>query len=145
MKKRNLNNIDTIIVHCSATPPDMRVGADRIRQWHKERGWDDIGYHYVITRAGEIEQGRALEYVGAHTKGHNRRSIGICLIGGLDQESRKNPEANFTLEQYKALKEKVTRIDNMLGRKLSVHGHKEFANKACPCFNVRELLPELSA
>jgi len=83
--------IDTVIVHCSATKPSMDIGVDVIRQWHMNKGWSDIGYHYVIRRNGAVELGRDLdkdgdvdEEIGAHAYGHNATSIGICLIGGVD-------------------------------------------------------------
>jgi len=94
--------INLIVVHASYTPPSMDIGAETIRDWHvNDNGWDDIGYHYVITRAGEVEVGRPLEMAGAHVRGHNDDSIGVCLIGGM-AEDESTPECNFTHWQWDA-------------------------------------------
>lgn len=133
-----MRQIDKIIIHCSFTPPSMDIGAAKIRDWHmNEREWSDIGYHYVITRGGLVESGRPLLRSGAHTYGHNENSIGICLVGGMSEKSRK-PEFNFTREQMHALRE---RVQNLLNSHpfATVHGHNEFdSGKECPCFNVQE-------
>ena len=129
--------IDTIIVHASATRPSMDIGAGTIRKWHKARGWSDIGYHWVIRRDGIVEPGRPLARPGAHTRGHNRTSIGICLIGGVDVDNA--PDANFTRSQYESL-ERVIRgsIATANGSITTILGHRDFpgVTKACPCFNV---------
>ena len=74
--------IDKIIVHCSATKPSHDIDVKEVDKWHKKRGWSGIGYHFFIKRGGQIEIGRSLEKQGAHTKGHNKSSIGICYAGG---------------------------------------------------------------
>lgn len=125
--------IEKIIVHCSATPPHMDIGANEIQQWHIERGFSGIGYHFVIRRNGDVEIGRPVEVIGAHTRGHNSDSIGICLVGG-------NSDADFTYAQYKTLVKLIEELQDVYGRHVSVHGHRDFADKACPCFNVQELL-----
>lgn len=80
--------INEIIIHCSDTKEGLDFNANDIDRWHKQKGWKRIGYHYVILLNGTIEQGRELEAVGAHTKGHNAHSIGICYIGGLDKNGK---------------------------------------------------------
>lgn len=127
--------IDTIIVHCSATPPSMSdVGAEEIDRWHKERGWDGIGYHVVIRRDGKREDGRPLEKPGAHARGHNANSIGVCLIGGVDEDGK--PDANFTNVQYQMLYAELIRLTNLFpGAK--VIGHRDVSDKACPSFDVQ--------
>jgi N-acetylmuramoyl-L-alanine amidase len=127
---------DTIIVHCSYTPPSMDIGASVIRNWHLERGWSDIGYHYVITRDGTIEDGRPVGLVGAHTKGVNWRSIGICLVGGKNEDEDED-EFNFTQPQMTSLNLLVKDIlKTHKGESIRVAGHNEFSEKSCPCFNV---------
>ena len=115
----------------------MDVGAKEIREWHvKGNGWSDIGYHGVIRRNGTLESGRPMDQPGAHTSGHNADSIGICLVGGV-KEDGKTPEANFTSEQWATL----ARVIKELIQKYpgaTVHGHNEFAQKACPSFDVRK-------
>ena len=138
-KKRK---IDKIIIHCSSTPPDMNIGASEITIWHLDRGWSDIGYHYVIRRDGVFQDGRdtdedgdIFEEVGAHTYGYNKNSIGICMVGGVDENN--NPEANFTAKQWITL-ERLVRALKAEFPYATVHGHNEFAAKACPSFDVQE-------
>jgi N-acetyl-anhydromuramyl-L-alanine amidase AmpD len=133
--------INKIIIHCSATPKSMDIGSDVIRKWHVEgNGWSDIGYHYVIRRDGIIEGGRIVERAGAHTKGHNRDSIGVCMVGGID--SRGKATDNFTEEQWRAI-ERLTRMLMTSYKGATVHGHNEFSNKACPSFDVQEWLKKV--
>lgn len=128
--------IDKIIIHCSATPPSMDIDAKEIDRWHKNKGWSQIGYHFVIKRDGEIEDGRPLELIGAHVKGYNKGSIGICLVGGVEEGNVSEPQDNFTPCQWKSLSSllKVMKADY---KKATIHGHNEFSpQKACPSFNV---------
>lgn len=130
-----MRSIDLIAIHCSATPPSMNIGAAEIRRWHvEERGWSDIGYHRVITRDGVVEPGRPVEKAGAHIAGHNIRSIGICIIGGINQDGK--PDCNFTAAQWACL-ERVVREFKTLYPDAVVDGHRTFdAGKACPTFDV---------
>lgn len=138
-----MRNIDKIIIHCSATPPDMDIGAEEIRRWHVNgNGWSDIGYHYVIKRDGMVDAGRDVEITGAHTKGHNKGSIGICMVGGIDSEG--NAQNNFTRRQFKTL-ENMVRFMKATYKNATIHGHREFANKACPSFDVQKWLKEVKA
>ena len=129
---------DFIVIHCSATTPSMtHVDAKEIDRWHRQRGWRKIGYHFVIRRDGIVEEGRELGEVGAHAKGFNSKSVGICLVGGIDEEG--NPENNYTDEQWKALEELVNQM-LLPYPDAEVLGHCDLPDvkKACPCFNVRE-------
>lgn len=94
---------DYIVIHHSATRKESDIGAATIDRWHKERGWKGIGYHWVIRRDGRVEKGRNSGTVGAHVKGYNAISEGVCLIGGLG-EHNDQPEANYTLAQKTALR-----------------------------------------
>jgi N-acetyl-anhydromuramyl-L-alanine amidase AmpD len=143
-KKRNMRKIDKIIIHCSATKSEQDIDAATIKEWHTRpkpmgNGWSDIGYHDVIKRDGRCEEGRPLTKIGAHTKGHNRYSIGICLVGGLSDNNE--PISNFTNEQWKTLR-RVVKIYRARFPNATVHGHNEFANKACPSFDVQAWLEE---
>lgn len=84
----DMRYINEIIIHCSATKEALDFNVNDLRRWHKAQGWKDVGYHFVITLDGTIEQGRALEEIGSHTKGHNAHSIGICYIGGISKEGK---------------------------------------------------------
>lgn len=135
-----MRNIDRIILHCSATPPKMDIGVKEIRRWHLARGWFDIGYHYVIRRDGEVETGRPEEHIGAHVRGFNHGSIGICLVGGLTEEGMAL--FNFTDAQMIAARDLVKQLLEKY-KGATVHGHNEFADKACPCFDVQIWAREL--
>ena len=143
MKKQNVDKISKIILHCSANGPNSNIGAAEIRRYHTlpvaqgGRSWEDIGYHYVIRRDGTVEQGRKLEYQGAHCTGHNANSIGVCLVGGVDNSGR--PQDNFTLVQFEALA-LLLRTMRKRWPSVTIHGHNEFANKACPVFDVQAFL-----
>jgi len=93
---------DLIVIHCSATRPSQHIGAAQIAEWHAAKGWTAIGYHFVITRAGDLELGRPVDEVGAHVAGFNGKSVGICMVGGLDQEGRElaNAPQMFTPAQW---------------------------------------------
>ena len=129
--------IHRVVVHCSYTPPSMDIGAETIKDWHvNDNGWDDIGYHYVITREGQVEKGRALETPGAHVRGHNGDTIGICLIGGMTDD-KSAPDCNFTHWQWDALDVLLNELEGRFGR-LDVVGHRDLdPKKACPCFDVK--------
>ena len=70
-----------LIIHCSATPNGRYHNAEDIHRWHLEKGWDGIGYHWVITPKGELQAGRPEYWKGSHAYGHNSGSIGVCMIG----------------------------------------------------------------
>lgn len=116
----------------------MDIGASEIREWHLDRGWSDIGYHYVIRRDGNIDKGRPVDRAGAHARGQNHDSIGICLIGGMN-DAKSGPDSNFTMAQYATLARLRVTMEEEYGT-LGWHGHREFSPKNCPGFDVRALL-----
>ena len=134
--KKSTRVINEIIVHCSATPEGKDYTLDTIRQWHRQRGFSDIGYHYVIHPDGKVEEGRDVNIAGAHCSGHNSKSIGICYIGGMTADNKKAKDTR-TEEQRANLKALL-----MAMRKLypsaKIHGHRDFAVKACPSFDATE-------
>jgi N-acetylmuramoyl-L-alanine amidase len=128
-----MRKIDKIIIHCSATKEGQHVTVATIDKWHKERKFNEIGYHYVIYLDGSVHPGRDISKVGAHCDGYNTTSIGICYIGGLDISG--NPKDTRTAPQRQALRDLVEKLKKEYPD-ATVHGHREFANKACPCFDV---------
>ena len=127
--------IKEIIVHCSATPEGRDYTVADIDRWHKQRGWKGIGYHYVIYRDGSVHKGRDVSEIGAHCEGHNANSIGICYIGGCAADG-KTPKDTRTPQQREALRRLVADLQKQYPG-ASVHGHREFAAKACPSFDVK--------
>lgn len=129
--KQNPKNISRVIIHMSETPDGKEVPADVIRSWHIQRGWDDIGYHFVVQPNGTIEMGRQVDVVGAHTKGRNTDSVGICWVGGYESDSLP------TVKQIDSMKIVVDLIDAMTDKILSIYGHCDFdKSKRCPNFDV---------
>ncbi len=129
-----MRKIDEIIVHCTATRAGRAVSVKDVDAWHKERGFAGIGYHYLVELGGNVDAGRPVERAGAHCKGHNQRSIGVCYVGGLNQTGK--PADTRTPQQKEALKKLIERLRAEYG-KLKVSGHRDYANKACPCFDAR--------
>lgn len=133
--------IKKIIIHCADTYPNMDIGVKEINKWHLDRGWSEIGYHDVIRRDGRIEIGRNIHLSGAHTKGHNQDSIGVCMVGGKSQDNR--PDNNFTEKQFKSLAQLIRMYRVTYGVDLPVYGHSDFSDyKTCPNFNVKAFLEE---
>ena len=131
--------VDKIIIHASDTYEDMDIGKIEITQWHIMRGFSDIGYHFVIRRDGTIELGRNIDLSGAHCKGYNNGSIGICLVGGKSRIDDK-PEDNFKDEQFNSLDRLLSELlwfDNV-SSEVSIKGHNYYANRGCPCFDVEK-------
>lgn len=131
-----MRNIKELIVHCSATPEGKDFTVAQIRQWHIARGFKDIGYHYVIYRDGSILSGRPVAQIGAHCTNHNRNSIGICYIGGVAKDG-KTPKDTRTPKQMASLKKLLWRL-HLQYPAATIHGHREFAKKACPCFDAKK-------
>lgn len=137
---KEMRQIKEIILHCTATQEGREVHVADVDRWHKQQGWECIGYHYLITLDGKIEKGRPEWKIGAHCKGHNNVSIGIAYVGGVDYQGK--PKDTRTDAQKRAL---VQLLREVRGRhpKATIHGHNEFAAKACPSFNVQKWLTEV--
>lgn len=134
-----MRRIDKIIIHCSATPEGREVTVETIRRWHKNQGWSDIGYHYIIYLDGSVHEGRPIEMIGAHTTGQNTYSIGICYIGGCDKNMK--PKDTRTAEQEASLVKLVKSLKERFPG-ATVHGHNEYAARACPSFDVKKWVKE---
>ena len=120
-------DIKLLVVHCSDTDNRENVNAADIHKMHLGFGWDGIGYHKIICRSGEIENGRPEYWIGAHVLGKNDVSLGVCLIG----------RDNFTEKQFIAL-EKVLKSWKLLYPRAKIVGHCKTGNtnKTCPNFDV---------
>jgi N-acetylmuramoyl-L-alanine amidase len=121
--------ISKVIIHAADTPADMDIGAEDINQWHLERGWSGVGYHWVIRRDGTVEQGRLESTSGAHAYGHNQNSIGVCLVGGKGG-------CNFTSSQWAALDALVNDLVHRYSG-AEVIGHNDVSDKPCPMFDAK--------
>ena len=147
-----MRTINTIIIHRSATRRGLDFTANDIDQWHRQRGMDGIGYHYVIRIDGTIERGRDIEKVGAHCRGHNRESVSICYIGGLDSLGR--PADTRTRAQRYAMRRLIEILQRQFPEIRLVIGHRDVSPdlngngrlepsewiKSCPCFDVAQWL-----
>ena len=129
-----MREINKIIIHCSATREEENFEVAEIRKWHLARGFNDIGYHFYIDLYGEIHKGRDIDKIGAHCKGHNRNSIGICYCGGVEADG-KTPKDTRNTEQRRSLVAVLRTLKAMYPNAV-IHSHNDFANKACPSFNA---------
>lgn len=141
--KVKVREINRVILHCSATREGEDISAATIRTWHTSppRNWSDIGYHYVVRLDGTIESGRPITKPGAHVRGHNKDSIGICYVGGLDASG--HPKNTMTPEQRLSIKRLCRALVIALNQPLDLHGHREYSSKACPSFEVSEVFSGL--
>lgn len=124
--------INLIVLHCSDSDIPAHDSVEVIREWHLQRGFSDIGYHYVITKDGMVHKGRHDSEIGAHVKGHNANSIGICLAGRHE----------FTAKQFTSLGHLCQKLcyDFGLG-KTDILGHTELdPHKTCPNYPHREII-----
>lgn len=136
----NTRRIDKIILHCSATPEGEDFSVESIRQIHLNRGFTDIGYHWYIGRDGKIYKGRDESKVGAHTTGYNSHSIGVCYCGGCPPRSVKDWDRKWKDTRTPAQRAAIIKLCKELKGRYpgaTLHGHNEFANKACPSFIVK--------
>ena len=124
----NVEDIKLLVVHCSDTEDNDKLRAMDLHKMHLNFGWDGIGYHKIINRCGKIENGRPEYWMGAHVKGKNDISLGVCLIGRY----------KFTAKQYLSL-EKVLKKWKSLYPKAKIVGHRDTGNtkKTCPNFDVK--------
>lgn len=136
-----MRKITEIIVHCSATPEGKDFTVADITRWHRQRGFRTIGYHYVVYRDGSVHSGRPEGEIGAHCTGHNACSIGIFYIGGLAADG-KTAKDTRTPEQRKALLMLLRRLRAKYPN-AKIHGHRDFAAKACPSFDATKEYADL--
>lgn len=141
--------IDYLVVHTTATREGQHITVDDIRRWHMNKGWSDIGYHYVVYLDGTIKEGRPVSKIGAHVKGFNRNSIGITYVGGVDKNL--TPKDTRTAAQKKALVELLRDLKSFYPTAV-IQGHRDFSPdknrngiiepfewmKACPCFDAKK-------
>jgi|TARA_R110002012_G_scaffold143118_1_gene301234 N-acetylmuramoyl-L-alanine amidase len=132
-----MRKIDKIIVHCSGTPELTDFDVKDIRDWHVNgNSWSDVGYHFIIKLDGTIQDGRPIKKIGAHVKGKNRSSIGICYIGGMNRDMTEWEDTRTEKQ-----KESLLKLINDLKKRFPntiVYGHKDFTNKKlCPSFDAK--------
>ena len=131
-----MREINKIIIHCSATREGENFEVAEIRKWHLARGFNDIGYHFYIDLYGEIHKGRDISKIGAHCKGHNRNSIGICYCGGVEADGKTPKDTRYDCQKESLIA--VLRTLKAMYPNAVIHSHNDFANKACPSFNATE-------
>jgi N-acetylmuramoyl-L-alanine amidase len=128
--------IDEIINHCTATPAGKDYTVEDVRSWHKARGFSDVGYHYLIHPDGRISLGRPIGQVGAHVQDHNTGTIGVSYFGGISADGKRAEDT-----RTEAQRSSMLWLNRFLAKKFKVKkitGHNQYANKACPSFDVRK-------
>ena len=138
--KKSTREIKYIVVHCSATNPAYDFNAKDIDSWHRKKGWNEIGYNYVVKLDGTIEEGRDVNKIPAQVEGYNANAIGFVYIGGIN--SNQLAKDTRTAAQKASMKALVKSL-KVLYPKAKVQGHRDFpkVKKACPCFDA---IPEYS-
>ncbi|MEN9763513.1 MAG: hypothetical protein RI906_3339 [Pseudomonadota bacterium] len=141
-----MRKLTEIIIHCAAVRPDWMsdqttfAKVSEIRKWHvKDRGWSDIGYHFIIDRDGTVAEGREMEKDGAHVQGRNKGTVGVCLIGGHGSNATDKFADHYTPEQDNALRKLLDDLQAKHPSISKVSGHNDYTSaKACPGFKVSE-------
>ena len=129
--------ITMAVLHCSDTYSSMDIGAKEIDRWHRDNGWSSCGYHFVITKNGTIEKGRSIHQAGAHAKGYNVGSIGICYVGGRSDNDK--PVDDRTPEQKRSIAALIINLQTIYPD-IIVKGHNELSGgkKSCPNYDVQK-------
>ncbi len=128
-----MRKINKIIIHCTATPKGQNVSVADITNYHRTIGFETIGYHFLIHLDGKIEKGRPLTRIGAHCRGHNADSIGVCYVGGVNAAGK--PADTRTEDQRWALRKLLIDLREQFPD-ARIYSHRDFAAKACPCFDA---------
>ena len=130
-----MRKINKIIIHCSDTPEGRNNTVADITAWHKQRGFRTIGYHFVVYIDGTVVEGRPLAEIGAHCSNHNANSIGICYIGGRTKDMKQFKDTRTEAQKSSLLQLIKDLCKRFPGAK--VYGHRDFANRGCPCFDAK--------
>ena len=131
-----MRKLNEIIVHCTGTIPSESTTVEVVRKYHMEHnGWKDIGYHYLIYLDGSVHAGRPIDQKGAHCKNHNVGTVGICYVGGLVAKNKAGDTR--TLKQRIALRDLIKALKVCFPTITKVSGHRDYDNKACPCFDAK--------
>ena len=134
-----MRTINLIVVHCSATQGNRMLSPEALDLMHRRRGFNGTGYHYYIRKDGTVHLTRPVERIGAHVKGFNANSIGICYEGGLDSEG--HPADTLTPEQFEYLEQLLTKLLKLFP-KAQLRGHRDMPGsvpKACPCLDCQSV------
>jgi len=139
---KNPRNISLIVLHCSATRINQNFTVEQLEACHKARGFTTTGYHYYITKDGTLYPCRPESQIGAHAKGYNAHSIGICYEGGLDKNGK--PADTRTLAQKVTMEELLYSL-SLDYPDAEILGHRDLpgVRKDCPCFDTRKWLEEI--
>lgn len=135
--------IRLIVVHCSATRVDVDFGVDDLLRCYLARGFRTIGYHFYITKDGRVYHTRPMAEIGAHARGFNLHSLGICYEGGLGIDGQ--PTDTRTPAQREALRRVLSELKELFPE-AEIVGHRQLSgdiHKACPCFDARKEYEDL--
>ena len=130
-----MRRIDLIVIHCTASRPDQHLSFELLDKMHRAKGWNGCGYHYYITRDGQLHFGRPEEMVGAHAVGYNLHSLGVCYEGGLDEHGKSDDTRTPAQRAALIALLRSLKVDYPNARIL---GHRDLPNvhKDCPCFDA---------
>ena len=130
-----MRRIDLIVIHCTASRPDQHLPFELLDKMHRAKGWNGCGYHYYITRDGQLHFGRPEEMVGAHAVGYNLHSLGVCYEGGLDEHGKSDDTRTPAQRAALIALLRSLKVDYPDARIL---GHRDLPNvhKDCPCFDA---------
>jgi len=131
-----MRKINKIVIHCTATPEGREHDVADITRWHKARGFNTIGYHFLIHIDGTIERGRSIKKSGAHTSGQNQDSIGIAYVGGMAKDMSKAKDTRTTAQKDSLIKLMIKLIYKY-NADMQIFGHRDFSPKACPSFDAK--------
>jgi len=145
-----MRQIDMIVVHCTATRPEWQsdqtteAKVAEVKKWHTDKGWSDVGYHFLIDRNGVIVEGRPVERAGAHAKGYNATSIGVAIFGGHGGTANDEFEENFTDAQDRSLRRLIAQLRMEFPNITQIVGHNDLPDvtKACPTFRVNKWIAQ---
>lgn len=139
---KSKRNIKKIVIHCLQTPVQREDSAEDVHQWHLDKGWNGIGYHYVIQSNGDLQIGRSVDKNGAHTLQHNKDSLAVAIAGGMDWEGNI-VENSFTKDTLIVLSDMIEKLMCMYPD-VPIYGHRELdKNRECPCMDIPEFIKGL--
>ena len=134
----NRQKTDMLVIH-HIGDINRDVSAAEVHQWHLDKGWAGIGYHYLIRKNGTIERGRPRDTIGAHCYGENRHTIGINIVGNFET----NMPTDAQMDAASRLIARLCQLYQLRPGEAAILGHRDLNDTRCPGQNLYDLLPSL--